>query len=116
MYEQILGVRWSEVRTEKYFGYVAIDPVKRIITIRNNCTVDSFSDSSDIVVYYNMLEDSYPILVVERVAKKSCSKRKFKAAMKKLRQEMSEYRLLQSEYDEYYDIVLIKDSLFISLT
>ncbi len=79
MYSNIINVKFSEVR-EKFPGFQGIDKVKRIFTLANVEGLDTFADSSDVIVFYNVMEDSTPILVIERVENKAGQARKAKAA------------------------------------
>jgi len=113
MYSNIINVRFSEVR-EKFPGFHGLDKAKRIFTLMNVGGLDTFEDNSDVIVFYNVMEDSTPILVIERVENKAGQVKKAKDAVMKFNKAVTGYIAEVQpvkKTDPYFDIKVVRRSL-----
>lgn len=117
MYSDILGATYSQV-SHRFQQFVSTDVFKRVITLRNTDNIDSYSNDSDIVIYYSVIKDASPLLVVERLEKYECKFSAVKRFVKKLNKELIGYiaNYQISKNKQYIDIILVKDNLYENLT
>lgn len=117
MYKNILSSSYTQIR-QKYQKFESINSVRKIITFKNDETLDSYSRLSDVVVYYDVISDSTPLLLVERLQR--CDVRMFhlKMVVRKLNKELIGYvaSVEQSDDNTFVDIVVVKSNIYNSLS
>jgi len=116
MYDVIMDTTYSKAR-EKYEQFVDTDSAKRIIAIKNSASISSLSDTSDIIIYYSVIEDSTPLLAVERMDKSEVKMWRVRRVVKKVNRENQHYKAAWSISDDkkYVDIIVVKRSIYESL-
>lgn len=120
MYSKILNVKYSEIR-ERFVKFDAVDIGKRIITLSNLEYLDTVSNDSDIVVYYNVMGDTTPIMLVERLDASTVQERKVKALVGQFNSENGEYvaALRKVKKDKgmgsYLDVTVVRRRVYENL-
>lgn len=67
VYKDILDKSFVEIQ-EVYSQFVEINSIRRVIVLSNNPNLHSIFDNSDVVVYFDMIDETaLPLLLVERV-------------------------------------------------
>lgn len=113
MYSDLVNTPYSQARV-KFPQYVGADSAKRIISLKNTPDIDSYSSESDLVLFYSVIEDSTPLLIVERLQRKLIRLHKLKKYIKKLQRELEDYNAtVQISADrKFIDIVLLKKNVY----
>lgn len=120
MYSKILNVKYSEIR-ERFVKFDAVDIGKRIITLSNLEYLDTVSNDSDIVVYYNVMGDTTPIMLVERLDASTVQERKVKVLVGQFNSENGEYvaTLRKVKKDKgmgsYLDVTVVRRRVYENL-
>ena len=109
---QLLSFTYEEMRKE-VSDVEAFSTARKSIIIRSK-GIDSFGDDSDIVVCYDLLDDSVPLLLVERINKKDISLRKLKRRVRRLQSDFEDYivEVVTTNSPLYYDVLVLKKNIY----
>ena len=112
MYDKILGTKFSEARV-KLGCFDSVDKVKRVFTLSNTGDFDTCFPDSDVIVIFNVMGDTTPIIVVERVRYSESALKEAYAALERFNNddyyaEVEDYAGLR----DFVDIVLIRRRLY----
>ena len=121
MYSNILNVKFSEIR-EKFRKFDSVDVGKRIITLTNLEELDTVSDDSDIIVYYNVMGDTTPVMLVERIMVSSIKEKQIGEYVETFNRENGEYvasikktKLGSKPTESYLDILVVRKRVYENL-
>lgn len=120
MYSNILNVKFSEIR-KKFVKFDSVDAGKRIITLTNLEGLDTVSNDSDIIVYYNVMENTTPVMLVERVSTVTVQEKQVRAMAELFNQENKEYvasvkRVKKTKKaGDYLDILVVRRRVYENL-
>ena len=115
MYDELLSVKFSVVR-QKLNCLDSVDKVKRVFTISRVRGFETLSEDSDIILIYNVMGDTTPIILIERVAI-------YDGCLEMIKKKLegfvnTEYYAEIEDYEckrDFIDVVLIRRSLYESL-
>lgn len=117
MYDGILNCNYKELR-EKYPMPNSFSNGRKAVSLKNAEDIDSFSNKSDILVYYDLVDESTPLMIVERVPDEEFSSvEELEAMVDRLNNEISGYvvRYSVAEDKEFVDITLVKKNIYDAL-
>lgn len=116
MYSGLLNVLYSEAR-DVFKAYIGNDSAKRIITLKNIDSLDTLSNNSDILLYYNVLQNSTPLLLVERMSRKEARKVHAKREVRKMKHSLHNYvaNYKVSDDKKFVDIIVMKGNVYENL-
>lgn len=121
MYSNILNVKFSEIR-EKFRKFDSVDVGKRIITLTNLEELDTVSDDSDIIVYYNVMGNTTPVMLVERIMVSSIKEKQIGEYVETFNRENGEYvasikktKLGSKPTESYLDILVVRKRVYENL-
>lgn len=109
IYGDIINSSYDELR-EKFPRFQSLSPEQKVVAMYNGNDIESYSNNSDIIVYYDILNADRPLLVVERVPDSE-----FESA-EQLEEFVKETNELIEDYVVAYDVVEDKEYVDISLT
>lgn len=111
-FNKLLKEKFSDV-AEEYEGVVDVHTAQKIVVIKGKGTNDTISDSSDVLVYYDVVGDSRPLIVIERISGAEITRCKVKRAVRRLNRELrGRYTVtLKRAGNNYYDVILVKTSI-----
>lgn len=109
IYGDIINSSYDELR-EKFPRFQSLSPEQKVVAMYNGNDIESYSNNSDIIVYYDILNADRPLLVVERVPDSE-----FESA-EQLEEFVEETNKLIEDYVVAYDVVEDKEYVDISLT
>lgn len=109
IYGDIINSSYDELR-EKFPRFQSLSPEQKVVAMYNGNDIESYSNNSDIIVHYDILNSDRPILVVERVPDSE-----FESA-EQLEEFINETNKLIKDYVVAYDVVEDKEYVDISLT
>lgn len=119
MYKGILEMSMSSLLQREDLTY-EINRLKGIITFRATSDLDAFSDKSNVIVYYSVLEDSKPLLLVERIPVNVMSIKALKRRVRRCSEDSSMLNYMitidKSEDKDYIDVVFIVKNVYTNLT
>lgn len=114
-YQEILKLTYSEVRAR--FPHIeGSSHTRKVITMKNTPELPTFVDGSDIVVYYDVINES-PLLLVERIPKDKVKRWGLKRKVKKISIQLEGYvaTVTTSKDKMFYDINVIKTNIYENL-
>lgn len=116
MYKNILDSSYTQVRS-KFSQFESINSIRKVITFKNDNSLDTFSKLSDIIVYYDVISDSTPLLLVERIKRTDVNIFLMKIAVKKLNKLLDGYvaSIKKSSDKIFVDIVVVKSNIYNSI-
>ena len=117
MYKEIVESSYDELRS-KYPKFESISREQKIIAMYNSNNLDTYSNNSDIVVYYDCTEPTKPLLIVERVADDEIeSLESLNEFIKRAQADVPGYHVFYNivEDKEYFDITIVKCNIYDSL-
>lgn len=109
IYGDIINSSYDELR-EKFPRFQSLSPEQKVVAMYNGNDIESYSNNSDIIVYYDILNADRPLLVVERVPDSE-----FESA-EQLEEFVKETNELIEDYVVAYAVVEDKEYVDISLT
>lgn len=119
MYNEVLSYTYLEAR-EVYPQFTSMSKERKIVSMKNEGLIDSFTNDSDIIVYYDMIEDSPPLLLIERLCLKESgickgffNRGKLQWKVRKFHKEITDYyiSLEKSKLGNYLDIIVVKKNI-----
>lgn len=113
MYSTILETPYSKAR-EKFTRFDGVDSVRHILTVKSAyVSRDAISEDSDIIIYYSMVNDTTPLVVIERMRKEEAKRLMIKKVVKSLKKEIKGYMVnISTEHNDYVDVVLVKNNIY----
>lgn len=113
MYKDVLNLSYSQCR-EVYPQFVSIDKANKVIAMKNGNDIDSISNESDILVYYDIIVDSKPLMLVERISCKDKSVGEVEQIVEKERVFIPNYHfnITVSEDKCFVDVVLMDRNVY----
>lgn len=109
MFSEIIKLKYPELK-EKYPDIKNSDNVSKVITMNNRKDIDSFSNKSDILLYYDVTNDEL-LTLVERLEKSE-------ADISELEKQVDEFNSQHVDYvasvkisEEYIDLTIVHSSL-----
>lgn len=121
MYSNILNVKFSEIR-EKFKKFDSLDVGKRIITLTNMKELDTVSDDSDVIVYYNVMGDTTPVMLIERIKMSSIKEKQLRKDIETFNKESGEYianiirvKKESKQAEDYLDILVVRERVYENL-
>ena len=116
MYQDILNMTYNQCR-ETYPNFKSISRAKKMISMKNDSSIDSYSDDSDIIVMYDMVDDSKPLVLDERLDAKGYRLSEVRAHIGKVERELEDYCavVVLSDDKKFIDIVLTLKSIYQAL-
>ena len=111
-FKKILSLTYSEARAQ-YPVAGNVCAARRIITFRNDTNVDSLSSESDVVVYYDVVTESTPLLLVERIKRSEMTFEEVLKYTRQIQEELDDYVIQAVECSniDYIDIVIVKKNI-----
>lgn len=112
LFKEIFNLTYSEAR-ERYPEFETKSKTRKAITMKNGVNIDSVSNNSDILVYYDMLQDSAPLLLVERIPKSEAGWWKMRKVVKYINDDIDGYKasMQKSSDKKYVDLIVIKENI-----
>lgn len=117
MYSDILYLSYTQVR-KKFPEFESISSIRKVITFKNSNELDTYANDSDIIAYYDVVEDSTPLLLVERQLKSKVKTSKIKRAVKEFNKNNAAVYIASfnmSNNKKYVDITVVKRNIYESL-
>lgn len=117
MYNEILKLTYTEA-IRAFPQFESVNSMRKVITFKNDSSLDTYSSKSDIIVYYDIVSDSTPLLLIERLQKKGVNSFTLNKAMSKLNKSLHGYVAVTQVSDDkqFVDIVVVKDNIYKSIT
>lgn len=116
-FKKLLGMPFNSV-AEEYEGVIQVDSMRHIINIKGISLNDSLSNNSDVIVFYDIVGDGQPLMVIERIDTKqwkSLALRKRVREMKEFVKEKFVVTVVRNKKG-FVDITLIKRSVYDKLS
>ncbi len=116
MYEKILTTIFSDFR--KVFPEAGVNYTTKICTLHNCDRAGIVQVESDIIVFYDCLEDSTPLLVIERIDDEALEDLGdidgLEALIKDIEKELDGYVIAYNivENKEYVDVTIVKNNVY----
>lgn len=114
MYEEIITRTYDELR-EAYPEAASVFPESKMIAMLNGNTLNTYSNNSDILVYFDIINPDRPLLVVERVDDSEFeSVEALKKFIDNVNNEVEEYVASYNivEDKNYVDITLVRNNVY----
>ena len=109
--EVFLQERFSNVQ-RKFAGSLEVFPVHKIITVKGVAKGLKLFAESDMVAFYDMAEDSKPLIVIERIPKNKVHRLQVMSAAKNLKKKLRPtFVVLFKVQKKSYDIIIMRDSI-----
>jgi len=98
--------------------YESISNSRKVVALVNNGDLDSYAKDSDIVVYYDIVTDSNPLVLVERLDSVSYKFADVKKALDNERKVINGYSVTvtKSSDSRFIDIVLTMSNIYEALS
>lgn len=112
-FKKLLSMSFNTV-LEQYDDVIQVDSARHIVNIKGSYMNDSFSDDSMVVVFYNIIGDEKPLLVIERVKAKQWRKLTFRKRVRETKNSIKgEYVVSIGKTKRgFVDIILTKRSIY----
>lgn len=117
MYSNILNVKYSEIR-KQFKKFDTVDIEKRVLTLTNLPYLDTVSEDSDVIVYYNVMGNTTPIMLVERIPYTKGLEREARRRLREFSEKNSEYVAkvrLGEKRSKWFDIIVVRGTVYESL-
>lgn len=116
LFNQLVSLTYNEAR-ETYPEFEDLNRVERTIVMHNSAKIDSMSNNSDIIVYYDIVENSKPLLIIERIPQAEYSLKALKMKIKQINESISGYKVVLSTKKSkgYYDVLVVAQSIYSSI-
>lgn len=111
----MLSLTYSQAVEE--YPATGISTARKAITIRNTESVESISNGSDIIVYYDLVSDSTPLLLVERINVTEIDLDDLHQQARQLDDALEGYvvQVVDCDNPDYYDVVVVKRNIYASV-
>lgn len=117
MYKDIIGLSFSEMK-QKYPDIKMSEEVSKVITITNRDNVDTYSNKSDVLLFYDVITEEL-LTIAERLHKddyraekqEKCSVEEAVAAFN---EQQSDYQATTGVSGDYVDITVVHKHLTIA--
>ena len=117
MYEKLLSLTYKECR-EMFPEYESISNSRKVVALVNNGNLDSYAKNSDIVIYYDIVTDSSPLVLVERLDSISHKFVDVKKVLDKESKSIKGYSVTVSKSSDnrFIDVVLTMRNIYEALS
>lgn len=114
-YKEILKLSYTEAKT-RYPQSEGSSHTQKVIVFKNTPELPTFAEGSDIIIYYDMINET-PLLLVERIPKGKVKRWGLRKKVKKISMQLDNYvAVVNTSKDKmYYDINVIKTNIYASL-
>lgn len=118
MYRDLLTMSYEEAREREDLQFT-VNTTRKIITFTNTPELNCYGESSDVMVYYDVINNGPPLLVVERISKCECKYRRLKREVCKIKKQVEScgyvINVSASPTGGYYDIILVNKNVYANL-
>lgn len=111
MFSEIVNYKYSEVK-RKYHNIKSMDNVSKVITMNNCDDIDSYSNQSDILIYFDVVTEEL-LTIVERLEKTTVNMSELHGKVDEFNSQHVNYVASINENEEYVDLTVIHNSLAI---
>ena len=117
MYSKILKLTYTEA-VKAFPQFESVNSIRKVITFKNDSSLSTYSSKSDVIVYYDIVSDSAPLLLIERLKRSDVKLFSLNKAVKKLNKLLSDHVAVTRVSDDkmYVDIVVVKNNIYKSVT
>ena len=111
MFSEIVNYKYSEVK-RNYHNIKIMDNVSKVITMNNCDDIDSYSNQSDILIYFDVVTEEL-LTIVERLEKTTVNMSELQGKVDEFNSQHVNYVASINENEEYVDLTVIHNSLAI---
>ena len=119
VYEGILDKTYKELVDDESITTQS-DPVRRIIIFPNSETLPTIFDDSDVIAFFDMVDDTaLPLLLIERVDKEGADAEALKECIRSINNTDGFGYTVEAHVkadSKYIDIVALREDLWVTLT
>ena len=114
MYEQILIKRYKEA-VDEFGQYGQVDSLRRTITFHDCKEIESLSDNSDVIVWFDgIAANPKPLLLVERIPAEECNIENITEMVIEFNEDSISYAAVVKEREDvgFVDVTIVCDSVY----
>ena len=111
MYKEILKLYYADAH-KKFTDSKSHSSIANVITLNNKEDIDSFSNDSQIIIYYDVISGE-PLTLIERIDADSVNMLEAKGKVEVFNRESVNYVAEISESAEFVDIIVVHKNLTI---
>lgn len=110
VYNRLLKTTFMEMTTE-YDGVTSVNFSRRVVNVNGLEENDTLGTKSEVIIFYDLLGDASPLLLIERISTDDVPYRVAKKFVKNFR-DVKDYRaVIYKVSNSEYDVIVVKDSI-----
>lgn len=115
-YQELVQLNFTDA-SRRFQKIESISQTRRVIATKSTEELPTYMVGSDLVLYYDVLSDSEPLLVVERIPRKTASVWKIKRLTKRWDKHIPNYVITVNKSQDglFTDICLVKSNIYTNL-
>lgn len=115
-YQELVQLNFTDA-SRRFQKIESISQTRRVIATKSTEELPTYMVGSDLVLYYDVLSDSEPLLVVERIPRKTASVWKIKRSTKRWDKHIPNYVITVNKSQDglFTDICLVKSNIYTNL-
>lgn len=113
MYKSILTSNYDKLKVD-YAGKASISSLRKIVSLRGSDVSDSYSDNSDILIYFDAIDGRQVLVLVERIPEQEFeTEEQLDEIIKKINKELDGYTISYSlsEIGDFVDFTVVLNSV-----